>query len=266
MIVDTIVRIAKTHEGRTIIAISGSQGSGKTTITKSAEHTLSTVHGIPTKAVSVDDYYRPYAELSQLAAESKNPLLQHRGLPGTHDFHGLNQMLSDFLAGKTGIEIPIYDKSQHDGAGDRVGTSKLPENTQCILLEGWMLGFQPVDEDVLEKRLEYINLAKLSVKVTLQNLIEINDYLKEYVPIWKKCTQFILLKPEDLQFVYKWRLQQEHDMIQSKGSGMSDEAVKAFVDQYMPCYFVYSDTLPESGDTFWIDAEHGVHTKPSSQE
>lgn len=266
MIVDTIVRIAKTHEGRTIIAISGPQGSGKTTVTKLAEDTLTNVHGIPTKAVSIDDYYKPYDELTRLAAESNNPLLKHRGLPGTHDFRGLNQMLGDFLAGKTGLEILIYDKSQHNGAGDRVGTTKLPINTQCILLEGWMLGFQPVDESILKKRLEYINLAKLSIKVTLQNLSEINDNLKEYVPIWEKCTKFVLLKPEDLQYVYKWRLQQEHDMIKAKGSGMSDDEVKSFVDQYMPCYFVYSGTLPDNGDTFWIDAEHGVNTKPFAKE
>lgn len=38
---------------------------------------------------------------------------------------------------------------------------------------------------------------------------------------------------EDLEYVYEWRIQQEHGLIKLKGSGMTDEQVRAFVDSCM---------------------------------
>ena len=41
---------------------------------------------------------------------------------------------------------------------------------------------------------------------------------------------FIHIDAEDPQYVYKWRLQQEETTRAQKGSGMTDEQVKHFVD------------------------------------
>jgi pantothenate kinase-related protein Tda10 len=35
---------------------------------------------------------------------------------------------------------------------------------------------------------------------------------------------------EDIDYVYDWRLQQEHELKVKKGSGMSNDAVRRFVD------------------------------------
>jgi hypothetical protein len=40
----------------------------------------------------------------------------------------------------------------------------------------------------------------------------------------------IHLDAEELDYVYEWRLEQEHELIKEKGTGMSDEAVRRFVD------------------------------------
>lgn len=56
---------------------------------------------------------------------------------------------------------------------------------------------------------------------------------------------FIHIDTDDLRNVYDWRLQQEHKMIESKGSGMTDEQVMAFVDGYMPTYEIYLERLRE---------------------
>jgi D-glycerate 3-kinase len=41
---------------------------------------------------------------------------------------------------------------------------------------------------------------------------------------------------EDLAYVYDWRLEQEHWLIATKGQGMSDEAVRKFVDGCKCCF------------------------------
>jgi len=53
----------------------------------------------------------------------------------------------------------------------------------------------------------------------------------------------IHIDAEDLQFVYKWRLQQEEGLRASKGSGMTDDQVKHFVDGYYPSYELFTETL-----------------------
>ena len=35
---------------------------------------------------------------------------------------------------------------------------------------------------------------------------------------------------ENIDYVYDWRLQQEHELKMKKGSGMNDDAVRRFVD------------------------------------
>jgi D-glycerate 3-kinase len=54
---------------------------------------------------------------------------------------------------------------------------------------------------------------------------------------------FIHIDTDDLNNVYTWRLQQEHKLIEAKGSGMSDDQVRAFIDGYMPNYEVYLEML-----------------------
>ena len=41
---------------------------------------------------------------------------------------------------------------------------------------------------------------------------------------------FIHIDASDLQCVYKWRLEQEADLRAMKGSGMTDDQVRRFVD------------------------------------
>lgn len=38
------------------------------------------------------------------------------------------------------------------------------------------------------------------------------------------------LDAEKLEYVYAWRLQQEHNLIKLKGAGMTDEQVVVFID------------------------------------
>ncbi|KAK7691750.1 hypothetical protein QCA50_005151 [Cerrena zonata] len=57
------------------------------------------------------------------------------------------------------------------------------------------------------------------------------------------------IKPdEDHPYVhiYKWRLQQEHNMkAKNGGRGMTDEQVEAFIDRYIPGYVFFGDGVTQ---------------------
>lgn len=88
----------------------------------------------------------------------------------------------------------------------------------------------------------------------------------------------IKIKPVEshpYDYIYKWRLQQEHDMkARNGGKGMSDQQVEKcvcllhhgsvpdlfdlrFVDRYIPGYVFFGDGVTQGG----LD-EHGTHQTP----
>lgn len=48
---------------------------------------------------------------------------------------------------------------------------------------------------------------------------------------------------KELDYVYEWRIQQEHDLIKQKGTGMSDEQVRAFVDGCTSSSLLYEQSV-----------------------
>ncbi|KAJ3316384.1 hypothetical protein HDV06_003737, partial [Boothiomyces sp. JEL0866] len=166
---------------------------------------------------SMDDLYIPYAQ-QQLQT---NPLLKQRGLPGTIDIKLSVQVIQDLIDGKS-TKIPKYDKSLNNGKGDRLPIAEWPvsENPEIILVEGWCLGFEPVNSPPPE-------------------LLEINSNLSEFKELYSFLDYFVQLKTNNIDVIYEWRWEQEEKMIKEKGSGMDKSQVKDFVDRFMPCYQLY---------------------------
>lgn len=67
----------------------------------------------------------------------------------------------------------------------------------------------------------------------------------------------MVVVPEDVQSVYKWRLQAERAMAAKGRPGMSDEGVADFVSRYMPAYEAYLPALSAAS------AADGVDGKPT---
>src|SRR5690606_37512901 len=111
--------------------------------------------GLRGAGVSIDDFYLTRAEQVALADEHPGNLyLEHRGYPGTYDIalgtHTL-QALTGIAAGSS-VRVPVYDKSAHGGRGDRAPESdwRLVDGPlDVVIVEGWILGFTPVDESAL---------------------------------------------------------------------------------------------------------------------
>ena len=237
-----------------VVGIEGPQGSGKTTaaskIKESLENTFPNANIIQ---FSMDDFYLTYEQQLEVSKQNNdNPLLQGRGLPGTHDLLLLSNIFNQLLANdesKLPISIPCYDKSAYNGKGDRSNIDKwtiVDKKVDLIIFEGWFNGYCSINnnKEVLVKwnLIKQIYLGRFD-NVKDNHIIQINDNLKQYEIIWQLFDLFVCIKTDDINNVYKWRIQQEHELIKLKGMGMNDNEVEKFVDRYMPVYYLYYDKL-----------------------
>lgn len=240
--------LAKDTEQPLIIYISGPQGSGKTyTTSKIYEHLVREYGDSKSIAhVSLDDFYLTHEDQLKVNKQFKhNKLLQGRGLPGTHDMPLLNAVLQDILARKGDeddteyIHIPRYDKSKHNGEGDRSDDiMKCKAPIDICIIEGWFLGFTPLlstedEEPLLTGDMVDVNAKLFMYSDLMWNNPEINSL-------------GIVFATDHISNVYQWRKEQEHETIHTQGQGMTDEEVEKFVDRYMPCYKLYYENFVHS--------------------
>lgn len=150
------------------------------------------------------------------------------------------------------IGIPQYDKSLFSGAGDRVSPSSWevvnrPNQPpiRVIIFEGWSVGFRSLPPESIASLQESLKSDPTSClpKHRLQDLLFVNEKLKEYDVMTDMLTAFIHIDADETMFVYDWRLEQEAALRKEKGSGMTDEQVRTFVDGYYPAYEMYTDSL-----------------------
>ncbi|KAK9450523.1 P-loop containing nucleoside triphosphate hydrolase protein [Limtongia smithiae] len=246
------------------IGINGLQGVGKTTLVTNLEHIFKAPpYSLPVVVFSIDDLYLSHSDQGLVAKEnSSNPLVQHRGEPGTHDMILARTIFSALKAGEE-VSIPFYDKSQFNGAGDRAPKSRWrtvnvhgQETAKIIIFEGWCVGFRAISEQ--EIRTKYLESQEAAAKekygqtsrttlwkYTPEDLLFVNTRLKDYDIMTDNFNVFVHLDALDTEFVYKWRQQQESELRARTGRGMSDEQVVAFVDGYYPAYELYSKGLRE---------------------
>jgi D-glycerate 3-kinase len=184
------------------VGIQGPQGIGKTTLTKNLVSWLSSEpYSLKTVVFSIDDLYYGHEALGEIAAaHPDNIFLQGRGLPGTHDVNlgsivlerlkNINATNSFAQNDNQAVKIPSYDKSLHDGRGDRVPQDQwesIRGPIDVVILEGWCLGFYPISESALESRWERSREQReqtSSVSYKLEDIKILNENLKAYVRGW----------------------------------------------------------------------------------
>lgn len=177
---------------------------GKTFLTSKLRAELSSpAHGLSIAVLSIDDLYLPHSGLVDVAAaHPENHLLSGRGPPGTHDIPLGSKLLQELKSinesGKenTVVRFPAFEKSLFGGEGDRIeeGVVVRPP-LDIVILEGWCVGFCPVDENEVNRRYE-IPITDLQGTLDLQsfkkeNILEINANLWNYVEWWKFFDCFI---------------------------------------------------------------------------
>ncbi|EAU91584.2 D-glycerate 3-kinase [Coprinopsis cinerea okayama7 len=235
------------------VALQGPQGSGKSWVSGELQKELGKgTDALRVVVLSIDDLYLPHSGLVSFAnSHTHNRLLQGRGQPGTHDIGLGIEILSGLKVGRDKVRLPRFDKSRFNGEGDRVPVEdspvvEQPPRVDVVIVEGWCVGFRSLSDQELSARWETWEQERTKLEIpeelcTLRDIQEINESLKQYDALWDFFDVFVQaglgLPPSAAEgrsrysIIYQWRLEQEHYMkAKNGGIGMSDQAVKAFVD------------------------------------
>jgi D-glycerate 3-kinase len=214
--------------GRTLIqGLLGGQGTGKTTL-GIVLNVLLRYLGKTFLSISLDDIYKPYTDRQKL--RDRRPDLIWRGPPNTHDvdlgIQVLQQLRDRSSENQQAIAIPRFDKSLHNGAGDRTDP-EISYGADIVLFEGWFVGMQPLPISAFRNFVPPI-LSESDREFAL----ECNANLYNYLPLWEYLDRLIVLVPEDYNYSLQWRLEAEHKLVATGKTGMSDREITKFVEYF----------------------------------
>lgn len=260
--VDPLIQALRSRimTGKTLIAaIQGGQGTGKTTLAKHLVKQF-TQEGYRAISFSIDDFYISYENRKKLAAKyHDNPYYQiPRGMPGTHRTEVLYNILSLLERGED-TDIPVFDKSAHNGYGDiSVRTVPVRGQQDIVFFEGWCVGMPIATSNELVKICEKHNIFDDSPLYEAAHLDTMLAHIPEYQPLWEMIGFFIMLRP-DLPLLHAlWRDEQEKKLIEKTGIGMSKEQIDDFVRHFLPLtYLCYEKISPDI--CIHIDRNHRLY-------
>ncbi|MGY6529907.1 MAG: glycerate kinase [Cyanobacterium sp.] len=207
-----------------LVGVLGSQGTGKTTLTQILKHLLAQ-ENINSETISLDDFYKTYEERKEL--QKFDPRLIWRGPPLTHDVPLALEVLQTLLASNP-VVIPRFDKSLHNGKGDRTLTSdKITKRVDIIFFEGWFVGVKPIPEEKFNNP-----PYPIITENDRQFAKDCNQRLKEYLPLWELIDYQIILNPIDYRHSLPWRQEAEEKMKAQGKTGMGKQEIKEFVEYF----------------------------------
>jgi len=227
-----------------IIGINGSQGSGKSTLCLVLQWLLHR-QGKQVAILSIDDLYLDKARRTELAKRI-HPLLEIRGVPGTHDVALGIRTLNALQNGKT-VALPRFNKAEDDPYPYHQWPMQA-QPVDLILFEGWCVASRPQSEADLREpvnRLEAIDDPRGDWRRY------VNDRLAgAYQVLFRSIDCLILLEVADFSWVYGWRKKQEDDLRRRQTGSriMEEEAIARFTWHFERITQHNGKTLPEYAD------------------
>ena len=220
-------------KGRTLIlGLSGSQGSGKTTVSGILQIILKKFFKKNIYIISIDDFYKTLKDRNRMS-QQKHSLFKTRGVPGTHD---INLIKNFFISAKRKkfkkIKLPKFNKSIDDRSKKNYwhNINKRPE---IIILEGWCVGAKP---QIISSLRKPVNILERHEDKDLIWRKYANEKLKkEYKEVFAMIDYFIFMKVPNFKIVFKWRLLQESKLrkkLHYKKKIMTYSAIKRFIMFY----------------------------------
>ena len=198
---------------RPVLALNGPVGAGKSFFCQQLIG-LAKARGLRLAVASIDDAYLPWEQ--RLVAMAGNPFGVNRVPPGSHDVPLLVERLQRWRSGGP-LQLPRFDKTLRDGAGDRVVETPVSEaaaTTDALVLEGWLMGCRPLGTAELDAAgvgpgMELApGLAPLGPEEAAW-LPHWDRQLEAYGPLFDLCDGLWLLRPLDWGLPRRWRFQAE---------------------------------------------------------
>ncbi len=227
---NNLFKLFKLKNKTLLIGLSGSQGSGKSTISQILKIILQTHYRLNVICFSIDDFYKTLKERKKMS-KTVHPLFLTRGVPGTHDSKMLFNKIKILKKKKFNtIKIPKFDKSIDNRLKIKYW-QKIKKKPDIIIFEGWCVGAKPQSYKDLLKPINILE-KKEDTKLTWRKKVN-NELDTNYRKIYNLIDKKIYLKVPNFKYVLKWRLLQEKKLrVKSKKKGMSDKQIKRFVMFY----------------------------------
>lgn len=217
--------------GRPILAgLCGAQGSGKSTTAARLVARLGSL-GVASVVLSLDDFYLTRAERQSLGRDV-HPLLETRGVPGTHDVGLACRTIDALLTGSGTVDVPRFDKSIDDRAPS-TGWTRVTAPVPVVILEGWCVGARPIADDALAQP---INALERDEDDDGRWRRHVNARLgDDYAALFGRLDVRVLLRAPDFAHVHAWRLEQEEGLARRHDQAlpsMDADAIGRFVAHY----------------------------------
>ncbi|MCF2858256.1 kinase [Pseudoalteromonas sp. SMS1] len=208
------------------IAISGCQGSGKSTLSAYFVEYLKS-QGVSAEAVSLDDFYLS-KHSRQALARRLHPEFETRGAPGTHNIKAACSVVERFKR-KQAFVLPRFDKSTDDPFSEDKWT-EVKKPIDVLIFEGWCLGLPAQPETLLTST---CNQFELLHDQDGSYRKAVNEFLAgDYQSLFCQFDKLLFLNGQSFEHVFNWRLEQENKLITKTGRGMSAQQVSKFIQSY----------------------------------
>ncbi|MAH89710.1 MAG: uridine kinase [Candidatus Pelagibacter sp.] len=251
-----LFKIYKTKNRPILIGLSGSQGSGKSTISQIIKIILNTNFNLNVISFSIDDFYKTLFERKKLS-KSIHPLFMTRGVPGTHDSKMLYNTIKILLNKNFhSIKIPKFDKSIDDRSKSKFW-QKIKKKPDIIIFEGWCVGAKPQTFKELKKPMNILEKDE-DTKLTWRKKVN-NELKTNYKKIFNLLDKKIYLKVPNFRFVLKWRLLQEKKLkFKFKKKVMTSNEITRFIMFYERLTKNMIKDLKKNDTVIMIDKNHKI--------
>ena len=247
-----------------LVGVSGAQGSGKTTFARFLSKWLNRRIRLSSVCLSLDDVYLTRAERQELARRT-HPLLETRGVPGTHDIPLAHRILDALTrpGAARKVAVPAFDKATDDRAPAQ-DWRKVDAPADAVLFEGWCVGARPQKQESLGDPVNELEAAEDRDAAWRTG---VNERLRtDYAELFARLDLLVMLRVPAFHSVFEWRALQErklrgrlHDSPAGPEGppGLSPARLKRFIQHYERLTRHMLKTMPTYADVVIdIDENH----------